>query len=95
MTQARFYEEIDNGKVQCHLCPHNCVLSNNERGKCDVRKNIEGQLITENYGISSAIHFDPIEKKPLYHFYPGSHILSIGSIGCNLNCNFCLQGWYF
>lgn len=89
MTQALYYEEIDNGKVQCHLCPHNCALSHNERGKCDVRKNVDGRLITENFGVTSSVQFDPVEKKPLYHFYPGSHILSVGSIGCNLNCNFC------
>lgn len=89
MTQALFYEEIDKDKVQCHLCPHNCLINQQERGNCRVRKNINGRLITENFGISSSIQYDPIEKKPLYHFYPGSHILSIGSIGCNLNCNFC------
>lgn len=89
MTQALFYKKIDNDRVQCHLCPHNCVLGVLERGNCDVRKNIDGVLITENFGISSFIQFDPIEKKPLYHFYPGSKILSIGSIGCNLSCDFC------
>lgn len=89
MTQALFYETIDHDKVQCHLCPHNCVLNIEERGNCQVRKNVEGKLITENHGFCSSVQFDPIEKKPLYHFHPGSHILSIGSIGCNLNCNFC------
>ena len=89
MTQALYYEEIGNSKLQCHLCPHNCVLKKGERGKCDVRKNVDGNLIAENHGLCSSVQFDPIEKKPLYHFYPGSHILSIGSIGCNLNCNFC------
>jgi len=89
MTQALFYEEIDNDKVQCHLCPHNCVLKLSERGKCSVRKNIDGKLVSENHGLCSSVQFDPIEKKPLYHFFPGSYILSIGSIGCNLSCNFC------
>ena len=89
MMQALYYDALDHQKVQCQLCPHSCVLGLDERGDCDVRKNIDGQLITENYGISSSIQFDPIEKKPLYHFYPGSHILSIGSIGCNMSCNFC------
>ena len=89
MTQALFYEAIDHDRVQCHLCPHNCALNPGDRGKCQVRKNIEGKLITENHGLCSSIQFDPIEKKPLYHFYPGRHILSIGSIGCNLECNFC------
>jgi pyruvate formate lyase activating enzyme len=60
-----------------------------ERGKCGVRKNINGKLIAESYGIISSVHLDPIEKKPLYHYYPGSSILSIGSVGCNLSCSFC------
>ena len=89
MTQALYYEKIGNGKVKCQLCPHYCVLKEDERGKCEVRKNINNKLITENHGLSSSIQFDPIEKKPLYHFYPGSHILSLGSVGCNLSCNFC------
>lgn len=89
MTHALHYEEIDNGKVRCLLCPHECNLRPEERGKCQVRKNIDGKLISENYGICSSVNFEPIEKKPLYHFYPGSQILSIGSIGCNLSCNFC------
>ena len=89
MRQALYFEEIGNQEVQCHLCPHNCTLGLNKRGNCRVRKNIDGKLISENFGLCSSIQFDPIEKKPFYHFYPGSHILSIGSIGCNLNCNFC------
>ena len=89
MTQALYYEEIDNGKVQCRLCPHNCILALGDRGNCDVRKNIDGRLISENHGLCSAVQFEPIEKKPLYHFHPGSYIFSIGSIGCNLKCNFC------
>ena len=89
MTQALYYDQIGNGKLQCHLCPHNCILKEGERGNCEVRKNIDGELVAENHGLCSSVQFDPIEKKPLYHFFPGSHILSIGSIGCNLNCNFC------
>ncbi len=87
--EALFYEHIGNQDVQCHLCPHDCVLHSDERGNCQVRRNVNGKLISENYGLVSAVHLDPIEKKPLYHFYPGTHILSLGSIGCNLNCNFC------
>lgn len=89
MRQALYYKEIGHQKVQCQLCPHNCRLELDERGICQVRKNINGTLISENFGLCSSIQLDPIEKKPLYHFYPGSHILSIGSIGCNLKCNFC------
>jgi len=87
--EALFYEELESRDVKCHLCPHECVLHPEERGKCQVRKNVNGKLISENYGLVSAIHLDPIEKKPLYHYHPGEHILSVGSIGCNLNCNFC------
>ncbi len=89
MRQALYFEEIGNREVQCHLCPHNCILGIEEQGNCGVRKNIDGKLMSENFGLTSSIQLDPIEKKPLYHFYPGSHILSIGSIGCNLKCNFC------
>ncbi len=86
---ALFYEKKEKEKVKCYLCPHLCVLKPGERGKCDVRMNKDGTLIAENYGLCSAVQIDPIEKKPLYHFCPGSQILSIGSIGCNLKCNFC------
>jgi pyruvate formate lyase activating enzyme len=75
--------------VQCTLCPHNCILKDGKSGICRVRINQEGKLITEVYGYVSSINFDPIEKKPLYHFYPGSIILSIGTYGCNLRCFFC------
>jgi len=86
--QASFYV-IENDKVRCNLCPHNCLIGNGKTGICYVRRNIGGTLFAENYGKLSAIHLDPIEKKPLYHFYPGSHILSIGSVGCNMHCAFC------
>jgi pyruvate formate lyase activating enzyme len=89
MEFARHFRVISEGVVQCILCPHKCILKHGERGECGVRKNINGNLFTENYGKISALHLDPIEKKPLYHFYPGSKILSIGSIGCNLSCSFC------
>ncbi len=71
------------------LCPHECVLHSGERGKCRVRLNRDGVLYAENYGLIPAMHLDPIEKKPLYHFYPGSKVFSIGTIGCNLSCGFC------
>ena len=87
--EAKFYNITDNGKVQCTLCPHNCVLTEGKSGICRVRTAKNGKLITENYGKISGYHFDPIEKKPLYHFYPGKDILSIGSVGCNLHCRFC------
>ncbi|NOQ26399.1 MAG: AmmeMemoRadiSam system radical SAM enzyme [Bacteroidales bacterium] len=90
--EALYYSKIDNHKIKCELCPHNCILKNNQSGICKVRVNKNGKLISQNYGVVSSIGFDPIEKKPLYHFYPGSEILSIGSLGCNLQCAFC-QNW--
>ncbi len=89
LYEAAYYEKKANGKVRCQLCPHNCLISTGEKGICLVRKNNNGTLYTENYGVVSAIHFDPIEKKPLYHFYPGKGVLSIGTYGCNLKCIFC------
>jgi pyruvate formate lyase activating enzyme len=89
MKIAQFYNKLDNGTVQCHLCPHNCILSDGKLGICGVRRNTGGDLYSETYEKVSAIHFDPIEKKPLYHFLPGKIILSIGSVGCNLSCSFC------
>lgn len=89
IMEAQFYEKIENNKVRCTLCPHYCTLSEGKTGICKVRTNISGKLISENYGKISGYHFDPVEKKPLYHFYPGKDILSIGSVGCNLHCRFC------
>lgn len=89
MRDAKYYKTLDHHKVRCNLCPHFCVIDPGDRGICGVRKNIDGHLKAENYGLVSAIQFDPIEKKPLYHFYPGKNILSFGSIGCNFTCGFC------
>jgi pyruvate formate lyase activating enzyme len=89
MRNALYFRKIGDGRVQCLLCPHLCSLSEGKAGKCGVRRNVNGGLVTEIYGKLSAIHYDPIEKKPLYHFHPGNIILSIGSIGCNLSCSFC------
>lgn len=76
-------------KVSCDLCPRHCSLSKNERGFCYARGESEGQIILKDYGRLSALSLDPIEKKPLYHFLPGTSILSLGTVGCNLNCSFC------
>jgi pyruvate formate lyase activating enzyme len=89
MKVSLFYNKLDGNKVQCHLCPHNCIISEGKLGTCGVRRNRGGDLYSETYEKISAVHFDPIEKKPLYHFLPGKIILSIGSVGCNLSCNFC------
>jgi len=88
-TEAQYYQSLNEGVVQCTLCPHNCTLREGKSGICRVRINKEGKLITDVYGYVSAIHSDPIEKKPLFHYYPGSTILSLGSFGCNLRCFFC------
>jgi len=89
MKEARYYKRFENDRVQCLLCPHYCIIEKDEKGKCGVRRNSSGFLFSDNYKMISSFSFNPIEKKPLYHFYPGQEILSIGSIGCNLDCNFC------
>ena len=89
MTEASHYIRTDGQKVQCRLCPHNCTIQDGKEGICKMRKNEDGILMSENYGKLTAIHLDPIEKKPLYHFMPGSYVLSVGSVGCNLQCVFC------
>jgi pyruvate formate lyase activating enzyme len=89
---AQFYQQEDKGIVKCELCPHNCKISENKTGICKVRKNVDGQLYSLNYGQVSSLGIDPVEKKPLYHFYPRAGVLSIGSWGCNMSCTFC-QNW--
>ena len=89
MQQAVFYSKGADDKVICDLCPHQCTIIPGNSGVCGVRMNNNGQLVADNYGKITALHTDPIEKKPLYHFYPGSKILSVGSYGCNLKCSFC------
>ena len=76
-------------KLECGICPHHCSLEEGQRGLCRARMNISGTVTCENYGKLSAMALDPIEKKPLYQFHPGSKILSVGSYGCNLRCVFC------
>lgn len=85
---AKYYTE-KNGRVICQLCPHYCQLRPDQMGICRVRFHQDGVLKTMTYGQISSIAIDPIEKKPLYHFYPGSLILSVGSFGCNLSCPWC------
>ena len=89
MQPALFGTSKQKSKVLCQLCPHFCLLNPGQYGKCGVRVNQDGELFTENYGILSAVSTDPVEKKPLYHFHPGRSILSIGSYGCNMSCDFC------
>ncbi len=88
VKEALFYEQKQE-KLACYLCPHHCQLKSKEVGLCQVRENVDGRLISNNYGKITSMGLDPIEKKPLYHFYPGSDILSVGSFGCNFSCSFC------
>jgi pyruvate formate lyase activating enzyme len=89
---ARWWHTLDDGRIQCDLCPRDCKLHDGQRAACFVRANKGGEMILTTYGRSSGFCIDPIEKKPLYHFYPGSSILSFGTAGCNLACKFC-QNW--
>lgn len=91
MMEARYWEKLQ-GNVHCYLCPHQCIIPSGKAGRCGVRRNSNGTLYAGNYGVISGIALDPVEKKPLYHFNPGSYILSVGSLGCNLVCGFC-QNW--
>ena len=86
---ASFWVPLKNNTVQCTLCPHNCIIPNTKPGICGVRENNNGILYTLIYGKCSSIAVDPIEKKPLFHFHPGSTVLSLGSIGCNFKCTHC------
>ncbi|MFQ6609569.1 MAG: AmmeMemoRadiSam system radical SAM enzyme [Fidelibacterota bacterium] len=88
---SQFYSIVGN-QIRCDICPRYCILGENQRGLCFVRKNSDGKLVLTTYGKSSGFAVDPIEKKPLYHFYPGSSVLSFGTAGCNLTCKFC-QNW--
>jgi len=90
--EAMLYEKLSNGKVRCFLCSHRCNIADSKYGICGVRKNEKGTLYTFVYGDVIASHVDPIEKKPLYHFLPGSYSYSIATIGCNFKCGFC-QNW--
>jgi len=92
MKEALLYQKLDKDKVQCNLCAHRCTISPGKKGICHVRENQAGILYTKVYGKTIARHVDPIEKKPLYHFYPGSEAYSIATAGCNFRCRFC-QNW--
>lgn len=89
---GRYWHLIDDGRMQCDLCPRDCKLHDGQRGACFVRKREGEQMILTTYGRSSGFCIDPIEKKPLNHFYPGSSVFSFGTAGCNLACKFC-QNW--
>jgi len=89
---GRWWHALDDGRIQCDLCPRDCKLHEGQRGACFVRKMQGGKMVLTTYGRSSGFCVDPIEKKPLNQFYPGSSALSFGTAGCNLACKFC-QNW--
>ena len=89
---ARYWHSLPDGRIQCDLCPRDCKLREGQRGLCFVRRNEGGAMALTTYGRSSGFCLDPIEKKPLSHFYPGTSVLSLGTAGCNLTCKFC-QNW--
>jgi len=89
---ARYWHRLEDGRIQCDLCPRNCKLNDGQCGVCFVRVRQGGQIMLTTYGRSSGFCIDPIEKKPLNHFLPGTPVLSFGTAGCNLTCKFC-QNW--
>ncbi len=89
---ARWWHALDDGRIQCDLCPRDCKLHDDQRGACFVRKAEGGKMVLTTYGRSSGFCIDPVEKKPLNHFFPGTSVLSFGTAGCNLACKFC-QNW--
>lgn len=91
-VKTRYWQRLDDGRIQCDLCPRFCKLHANQRGLCFVRQNLDEQLVMTSYGRSSGFAIDPIEKKPLNHFLPGTPVFSFGTAGCNLACKFC-QNW--
>ena len=89
MKEAVLYERLDAGKVRCNVCQVRCVVEDGRDGACRTRTNRGGSLYSTIYGLASSVCIDPIEKKPLFHFYPGSSVLSAGTVGCNFRCPGC------
>lgn len=92
IVQTKYWHPLDDGRVQCDLCPRFCKMHEGQRGLCFVRMNQDSAVVLTTYGRSSGFCIDPIEKKPLHHFLPGTPVLSFGTAGCNLTCQFC-QNW--
>src|SRR6201987_6479042 len=92
VVAGRWGHRLDDGRTQCDLCPRECKLGEGQRGFCFVRQAQDGAVVLTSYGRASGFGIDPIEKKPLNHFYPGTSVLSFGTAGCNLGCRFC-QNW--
>lgn len=93
VVEADFYEETENGRLRCEVCPRRCRLREGQRGLCFVREARGGKVVLTTYARASGLVLDPIEKKPLYHFLPGTEVLSFGTAGCNLTCKYC-QNWH-
>jgi pyruvate formate lyase activating enzyme len=91
-VEGQWWHRLDDGRIQCDLCPRECKLHEGQRGFCFVRQAQDGGIVLTSYGRASGFCIDPIEKKPLNHFYPGTSVLSFGTAGCNLGCRFC-QNW--
>jgi pyruvate formate lyase activating enzyme len=89
---ARYWTTLADGRVECRLCPHRCKLKEEGRGLCFIRRRLGDELVLDSYGRSTGFCVDPVEKKPLHHFLPGTPVLSFGTAGCNLSCRFC-QNW--
>jgi pyruvate formate lyase activating enzyme len=89
---TKYWHSIEGGRIQCDLCPHYCKLKEGQRGLCFIRARGNNQIILTTYGLTSGLAIDPVEKKPLNHFLPGTSVFSFGTIGCNLSCLFC-QNW--
>ena len=89
MTQCKYFKRMDDGRVECTLCPHHCRIAEGKTGVCRSRRNQGGVLVSEVYGKPCALAIDPIEKKPLYHFHPGTTCLSLACTGCNFRCLNC------
>ena len=89
---TQYWQRLEDGRSQCNVCPRYCKLHAGQQGLCFVRENVDDQIVLNSYGRSSGFCIDPIEKKPLNHFYPGTPVLSFGTAGCNLACKFC-QNW--
>ena len=91
-VEAMLYDRLAGGEAQCRVCPRNCRIAPGKSGVCRARHNVDGTLMAITYGRVCSVAADPIEKKPLYHFFPGSTVLSLGSVGCNFTCRHC-QNW--
>lgn len=92
VREAKYYEKLEDGKVRCVLCPQDCHIRPGREGICRIRVNVDGILVASKYGRCASYAMDPVEKKPLYHFHPGTYVFSLAAFGCNLRCRHC-QNW--